>query len=226
MLAPRNLPTPRPPVPSPILPTPRLHPRCVRSNERQGIGFLSDPRRLNVALTRARFGLVVLGNPKVLSKQPMWNNLLLHFKEQAVLVEGTLSALKRSMVQFVRKRCDTARLLCSVPSVPKLRPRTEPGCSRTECAGPPHIIADDAPASQQSQQGTASQASGYSCSHPDPFLDLLSQSDRFSQQSFHGSHYGLTSQGSAYGSDVQYPESQPDDYTFSASQEEFWASNT
>ena len=41
---------------------------CVRSNELQGIGFLNDPRRLNVALTRAKYGVVILGNPKVLSK--------------------------------------------------------------------------------------------------------------------------------------------------------------
>nr|GMD79463.1 regulator of nonsense transcripts 1 homolog [Ipomoea batatas] len=77
---------------------------CVRSNEHQGIGFLNDPRRLNVALTRARYGIVILGNPKVLSKQSLWNGLLTHFKEHECLVEGPLNNLKQSMVQFQKPR--------------------------------------------------------------------------------------------------------------------------
>lgn len=77
---------------------------CVRSNEHQGIGFLSDPRRLNVALTRAKYGLVILGNPKVLSKHPLWHYLLVHYKEKACLVEGVLSNLQPSMLQLSRPR--------------------------------------------------------------------------------------------------------------------------
>ena len=38
---------------------------CVRS---KGIGFLNDPRRLNVALTRAKYGIIILGNPRILQE--------------------------------------------------------------------------------------------------------------------------------------------------------------
>ncbi|KAL6581731.1 hypothetical protein OROMI_005745 [Orobanche minor] len=40
------------------------------------LGFLSNPRRFNVAITRARSLLVVIGNPHILCKDPNWNDLL------------------------------------------------------------------------------------------------------------------------------------------------------
>jgi regulator of nonsense transcripts 1 len=75
---------------------------CVRSNEHLGIGFLTNAKRLNVALTRAKYGLVVVGNPKMLSKHPLWYQLLMTFKEKNCLVEGPLHSLKVSMIKFVK----------------------------------------------------------------------------------------------------------------------------
>lgn len=45
-----------------------------------------------------------MGNPKALSKQPLWNNLLNNYKEQKVLVEGPLNNLRESLMQFSKPR--------------------------------------------------------------------------------------------------------------------------
>lgn len=73
---------------------------CVRSNENQGIGFLSDQRRLNVALTRAKYGVILLGNPRVLAKQELWNGLLNHYRDNQLVMEGPLNNLQASFMQF------------------------------------------------------------------------------------------------------------------------------
>ncbi|GAV89955.1 AAA_11 domain-containing protein/AAA_12 domain-containing protein [Cephalotus follicularis] len=42
------------------------------------LGFLSNPRRFNVAVTRAIALLIVIGNPHIISKDVYWNKLLWH----------------------------------------------------------------------------------------------------------------------------------------------------
>lgn len=73
---------------------------CVRSNDQQNIGFLRDYRRLNVALTRAKYGLVILGNPRSFTRDFLWTKLLIHFREKGCLVEGRLDNLQLSVVQL------------------------------------------------------------------------------------------------------------------------------
>lgn len=55
----------------------------VRSNERAEIGFLNDIRRMNVALTRARRKLIVIGDTATLAAHPFFDRLIKHFEQHS-----------------------------------------------------------------------------------------------------------------------------------------------
>ncbi|WUR04575.1 regulator of nonsense transcripts protein [Vairimorpha necatrix] len=67
----------------------------VRSNQYQGIGFVGDKRRMNVTLTRAKHGLIIIGNPNTMMKHEIWKNLLEYYDKKGLILEGPLGDLRR-----------------------------------------------------------------------------------------------------------------------------------
>jgi senataxin len=65
---------------------------CVRggrddNNSGGGIGFLKDIRRMNVALTRAKSSMFIIGNRAVLSQDPTWKALVEDAAGRSVISE-------------------------------------------------------------------------------------------------------------------------------------------
>ena len=58
----------------------------VRSNDNGNIGFLKDLRRLNVAITRAKRKLIIIGNKNTLKTNPTYDRLIKFCEEKGVLV--------------------------------------------------------------------------------------------------------------------------------------------
>ena len=52
----------------------------VRANEEGQIGFLNDLRRMNVAITRARMTLIIIGDPSTLCRHPFYKKLYEYVK--------------------------------------------------------------------------------------------------------------------------------------------------
>lgn len=55
-----------------IICTTRARTRFLKDDEMKGIGLVNQEKKFNVALTRAKEGLIVIGNPWVLAIDPYW----------------------------------------------------------------------------------------------------------------------------------------------------------
>jgi regulator of nonsense transcripts 1 len=75
---------------------------CVRANPEKSIGFLSDTKRMNVALTRAKSGLIVVGNAATFAKNAAWASFIEYCQGIGALVTGPIDAWEPT--EFVRDR--------------------------------------------------------------------------------------------------------------------------
>ena len=63
---------------------------CVRASTSKGVGFLSDIRRMNVGITRAKSSLWVLGNSQSLMKGEFWSKLIEDARNRDRFTNGDL----------------------------------------------------------------------------------------------------------------------------------------
>lgn len=59
----------------------------VRANSEGNIGFLNDLRRMNVAITRARMKLIILGDATTLTSHPFYKALYEYIREKGKIIE-------------------------------------------------------------------------------------------------------------------------------------------
>ncbi|GLG97996.1 Probable RNA helicase armi [Gryllus bimaculatus] len=69
-----------------LLSTVRSSTKHVDSDIRHSLGFVASPQRLNVALTRARALLIIIGNPHLLSRDAYWKKTLAYCIDQKAYV--------------------------------------------------------------------------------------------------------------------------------------------
>lgn len=82
--------------------------RRHRVEKEAKIGFLGDPKKFNVALTRAQALAVVVGNPNLLVGEDYWKDLLLFCRDNDAIRGCPCPALQ------VRTKSNNLMLFCDI----------------------------------------------------------------------------------------------------------------
>eukprot|EP01023_Acetabularia_acetabulum_P061745 TRINITY_DN7503_c1_g1_i1.p3 TRINITY_DN7503_c1_g1~~TRINITY_DN7503_c1_g1_i1.p3 ORF type:complete len:176 (+),score=26.39 TRINITY_DN7503_c1_g1_i1:718-1245(+) len=99
---------------------------AVRSGQRRSIGFVADERRLNVAITRARSSLLIVGSIDTLMKDENWKLLIRNTKARRCLYNVNfpfpeyIKDLVAGFVQPIEPSEEDIRLQTSRDYIPRM----------------------------------------------------------------------------------------------------------
>ncbi|GAA98737.1 uncharacterized protein L969DRAFT_14904 [Mixia osmundae IAM 14324] len=110
---------------------------CVRSGQGSDpIGFLRDARRMNVALTRAKSSLFILGHAPTLRTDPTWRRLIENAQARAMYREVTANTFTSSVMMPavlptspIKARSSNSQK-GAAPALPLVKPKDEPAAVR------------------------------------------------------------------------------------------------
>jgi len=77
---------------------------CVRASQSGSVGFLADIRRMNVALTRARQSLFILGHADTLRREEIWGDLVRDAEQRGLFTKVSPCRPEPSLVLKEKSR--------------------------------------------------------------------------------------------------------------------------
>ncbi|KAM5328344.1 putative helicase senataxin isoform 1-T2 [Glossophaga mutica] len=91
---------------------------CVRANTVQGsIGFLASLQRLNVAITRAKYSLFILGHLRTLMDNQHWNHLIQDAQRRGAIIKTCDKNYKHDAMKILKLKPTLQRSLTHPPAL-------------------------------------------------------------------------------------------------------------
>lgn len=130
----------------------------VRSGHSHGIGFVDDDRRMNVAITRAKHSLIIVGNATTLSQSStLWDSLISHCRSRSLLTFLPQNVLQIFPESDLRIKVHRAPSIPELVKLPKVDESGRSMCRVSEESNELHVPTLDSRGTHLRSQPTAPQ---------------------------------------------------------------------